>query len=183
MATKRFSPPTKFRVGQRFVLVMDKHTGCASMDCQFGVVDGPPAYSDAWSCGSIDGSREDGSQSGWRYPVRVPGRPLQHFCEEHMRPIDGEELSTWDKFAKATGIDLRGAIIDLRASQEGTPPREAVSQMHSPVQLDEERTALAREITYQLEPIFKELVDLSSRATRPSRKRATRAIWSYCSEL
>jgi hypothetical protein len=102
------APPTKFRVGERFILNMGRHTGWASWDGRHGVVVGPPEYRDEWECGSIDGSRAPGTDDGgWRYLVMVPGRPLQHFCEEHMRKPRRERASTWEKFEKATGLRLQ----------------------------------------------------------------------------
>ena len=76
-----------------------------------GRVTGPPEYRDEWTCGSIDGSRESGvEEGGWRYLVRVDTRcELNHFLPEHMRPLGGEQLSTWAKFKRATGIDIRKA--------------------------------------------------------------------------
>jgi len=115
------APPTKFRVGERFILNMGKHTGWVSFDGGYGVVVGKPEYRDEWDCGSIDGTRESGKGGpAWRYLVKVKGVDgLKHFCEEHMRKPRGERASTWEKFEKATGLRLsRGRFKMVARRQE-----------------------------------------------------------------
>ena len=121
------APPTKFRVGERFILRMGKHTGWTSWDGRYGVVVGPPEYRDEWECGSVDGSRNPGmDDGGWRYLVKVRGRPhLQHFCQEHMRKPRGERASTWDKFEKATGIRLDKDLVAV-PTQKRAPSKRSL---------------------------------------------------------
>jgi len=127
------APPTKFRVGERFILNMGENTGWASWDGRRGFVLGPPEFRDAWDCGSVDGSRESGyDDGGWRYPVLVEGRQyLQFFCEEHMRKPLQEHMrkprrqraSTWDRFEKATGLRLDKPLVTVMPTQKSQKHR------------------------------------------------------------
>jgi hypothetical protein len=119
-------PPTRFSVGERFILNMHKSSGWHSRNGHSGVVVGPPEYREQWQCGSIDGSREVGIDAGgWRYLVHVIGEiGLHHFCETHMRKPRGERASTWAKFEAATGLRLqRGRLKVVRAIQSGQPSK------------------------------------------------------------
>ncbi len=59
---------------------------------------------------------------------------------QHRRPYDGEKLSTWEKFAKLTGLDLPGSCIvaslrggrhvserDLHAARDDSRPSGRLS--------------------------------------------------------
>jgi hypothetical protein len=47
------------------------------------------------------------TQPGWRYRVRCCDG-FQEVEECHLRAIyDGEKLSTWEKFTKRIGVDIR----------------------------------------------------------------------------
>lgn len=104
--------PDKFRVGQRVVLVLSESTGFARFNGRLAVVTAPRVFG-RWKCNDpIDISRLPAVQESWRYMVETSNRKEWGVEESMLRAIyDGVELSTWDKFAKATGIDLAAACL------------------------------------------------------------------------
>jgi hypothetical protein len=110
MATRK--SPDKFHVGQCVILATKKGSGWGAAYGEHGVVIAPRRY-DVWSCGSLDGSHEDGKEPGWRYAVRT-ARGINHFAEDHLRAVyDGEKVSTWEKFARVTGLRLDKELVAI----------------------------------------------------------------------
>jgi hypothetical protein len=112
----------KFRVGQRVVFVFEGDCdGWESINGEEGIVD-LPKHVESGMCHSFDW-RPVGIATGEYYGVRYRGGEILVF-EEDLRPLyDGDALSTWAKFAKATGIDLRAAIIDAVPVKPRKPKR------------------------------------------------------------
>lgn len=97
----------KFTVGQRVVLVLDKDTGWQRLNGELGVVIGPKLIHHG-SCATFENRHMfvGVPASDERYKVRWRDG-INHFCEEHLRAIyEGEKLSTWEKFAKLTGLRI-----------------------------------------------------------------------------
>ena len=72
-----------------------------------------------WTCSDPEHPERGTSvQPGLRYKVRSPEGSMRtplNVEEEHLRPIyAGEPLSTWDKFEKKTGLNLRGDVTIKR---------------------------------------------------------------------
>src|SRR6266496_1008708 len=99
------SSPDKFRVGQKVMLVNLDGGGWEQANGEIGVVIAPKIYA-VYQCGPLEGDGRRGPDAGARYGVRWR-RGLNHFCESQLRAIyDGEQLSTWERFRKATGIRI-----------------------------------------------------------------------------
>ena len=96
----------KFHVGQVVALVLDQKTGHEQYNNRITTVIAARVWG-AWKC-SDPLRKERGAEvcEDWRYAVRHPGDGSKWYVtEEMLRPIyEGEALSTWAKFAKATGF-------------------------------------------------------------------------------
>ena len=120
MASPTGKRPDRFHVGQRVILAMPRYTGWASMNGERGIVVAQREYG-CWTCNSIDGSRPRGEQRGWRYAV-LTARGEHHYLEEHLRAgVDGDVASTWAKFKRATGVDIRKAPTVAKSRRTRSP--------------------------------------------------------------
>lgn len=101
--------PDKFYVGQRVTFKFpDDGDGWDRLNGEEAVVIEAQRWA-KWDCGNFDNEDADGYFWGWGYTLRLAnyGRCVSA-GEEHLRPLyDGEKLSTWEKFTKKTGIDVR----------------------------------------------------------------------------
>jgi len=97
----------KFKIGQQVVLVLGPTSGWERVNGELGVVVGPQRMHTGHCSRCEDRGKGVGEpETSLRYAVRWK-EGVNHFCEEHLRAIyDGEKLSTWEKFAKKTGIDV-----------------------------------------------------------------------------
>lgn len=97
--------PDKFRVGQAVVMVLDASSGWHQFDGTFGTVLEGKRLVDV-ECADFGGGRCNLKRNQWRYLVRFAGFEL-YVRESQMRPLrDDGALSTWERFAQATGIRL-----------------------------------------------------------------------------
>lgn len=113
MAKPKSPGADKFRVGQQCVLVMPEWTGWQRINGEFCVVVEPKRRMDIW-CSNIDGSNRNLKRGEERYYVKWNGGILG-VRECHLRAIyDDEKLSTWEKFAKKTGIDITAPVRAVR---------------------------------------------------------------------
>lgn len=112
-ATKlRTKAPDKFHVGQRCVLVLDEASGWAPFDGEPCTITGPKMRRSLW-CHDWDGGNRNFQRRSERYAISFAGGEL---CvrESQLRARDGDELSTWDKFEKLTGINPRGELATVK---------------------------------------------------------------------
>ncbi len=102
--------PDKFRVGQKVIFATVDLRDWERANGEQAVIVEPKRVVDIW-CSDLDGSNRNFQRGTERYLVRW--REGDTYIREcHLRPIyDGEKLSTWEKFAKATGIDLPGSCL------------------------------------------------------------------------
>lgn len=106
----------RFHVGQSVGLVMGPSTGWPEAHGLRGTILAARKYGE-WPCASYQGTGHR-TEKGYRYGVRVAalGKVL-YLLEEHMRPFyDGEEASTWEEFAKVTGLRIRLGTGRLKAA-------------------------------------------------------------------
>jgi hypothetical protein len=99
------APPLtqRFHVGQRCAFVFDAASGWAPFDGEECVIIAPKRRMDIW-CSDWDGGNPNFQRAQERYYVECTAGELD-VREEQLRPLyDGEQLSTWDAFEKATGI-------------------------------------------------------------------------------
>ncbi len=98
--------PDRFHVGQTCALVLDESTGYREHNGTPVVVLAPRRFGH-WECSEPGSGRPREVQRGARYEVRCPWGVW--FVEEGMlRAIyDGEALSSWDAFERATGLRVR----------------------------------------------------------------------------
>src|SRR6476620_8526895 len=95
----------RFHVGQTVAFVLGPGSKWERANGELAIVMGGKRYDD-WRCGGLDGSQRRMDGGSWRYPCRWRSG-INWFCEHQLRAIyDAEPLSTWDKFAKATGLQL-----------------------------------------------------------------------------
>lgn len=121
--------PDKFHVGQVALLVLDKSTGYEQCNGQVVTVIRQRTWGE-WECSDVLSSRAAESHPGWRYGICTERLERMNVEENMLRPIyDGEELSTWAKFAKVTGLRLDKELVTVatkkRRSKRTSPEREA----------------------------------------------------------
>ena len=94
----------KFQVGQHCILVLDEKSGWAPMNGEPCVVLKPKTLCNIL-CSDWDGKNQTFEVAQQRYLIRWRDGYLG-VLESQLRAIyDGEPLSTWAKFTKATGIN------------------------------------------------------------------------------
>jgi len=113
MTAKRKSTPPltqRFHVGQRCILVLDAKSGWAPFNGEECVVTEPKRRMNIW-CEDWDGGNRKFKRGEERYVVEFGDFALS-VRETDLRPLyDGEQLSTWDEFAKITGLRLDRAVV------------------------------------------------------------------------
>lgn len=109
----------KFHVGQHCIFVMRPGSGWERADGEPCVVTEPLRRVDVW-CADMDGSNRNLKRGSPRYGVRWSGGEL-YVRERDLRTRDGDELSTWDEFKKATGINVLAELATLQR-----PPRPKI---------------------------------------------------------
>lgn len=111
MAKRKDWLPDRFHVGQTCVLVLNSTTGHERRNGGLVTILKQRAYG-AWKCSDPESSRAPSVHEDWRYAVRADHCNYWMVTEEMLRRLyEGEKLSTWDKFAKVTGLDLAGACL------------------------------------------------------------------------
>jgi len=117
MAAKRKSPD-KFHVGQRAMLVLDSTTGHEPSNGQIVTILRQRVWGE-WECGDPFSNRPAAVHSGWRYAVTHPWDLREWFVEECMlRPLDGDQASSWEAFEKATGFRPDREAVTAKAKRQ-----------------------------------------------------------------
>ena len=97
--------PDRFHVGQTCALALDARSGYPERNGALVVVRTARRFGH-WHCHAPGGPRPEEVQPGWRYGVDCPWGTW-NVEEDMLRAIyDGEALSTWDEFARTTGLRL-----------------------------------------------------------------------------
>ena len=111
-------------LAQTVAFVFCNATGYERYTGHLAVVTAPRVYGE-WNCGDPKSSRPDAVCKEWRYTVRCDHRLSWHVAEYSLREIyDGEKLSTWEKFKKRTGVDIRGELVTVkRAGRRKSEPQ------------------------------------------------------------
>jgi hypothetical protein len=148
----------KFRVGQEVILALDAATQWERGNGEFGVVVGPKK-SGTFSCNRLGATGPGSPQHGERYAVRWKGG-VSNFEEEQLRAIyDGERLSTWEKFAKATGLQIgirsRSVPVPKPTTSDDEFARKIFARMPAHLRSSAEREAWADSFFFSLNSIAK----------------------------
>jgi hypothetical protein len=111
----------KFHVGQRCVLVLDSKSGWAPWNGELCTIVEPRTARNIW-CHNCDGSDRNFQRGTQRYGITCARGDL-FVRESQLRAVyDGEELSTWEKFEKSTGLNLRGELVAVKSTRPPTSP-------------------------------------------------------------
>ena len=96
----------RFHVGQKCIFVFGPESGWQEMNGEECVVITPKTKMDCW-CEDFGGGNRNYKRGQWRYWVRYGDGEEVSTRESCLRPLyDGNELSTWDQFAKLTGLRI-----------------------------------------------------------------------------
>lgn len=99
----------ELRVGQRCAFVFGPSAGWARANGEECIIRAPEQRVDLW-CADLDGGNRRYRRGVLRYFVSWRGGEVWT-PRRNLRPLyDGDEVSTWGEFARATGFDLHRTV-------------------------------------------------------------------------